>query len=61
MTKGERRDLRECIDLLFSEEGYTEAMTRLCRMAGMKWPAGELLMSGDLKSVDALEALRRTK
>ena len=58
MTRAERAELRECIRLLSAEggdHGFTEGFSRLCRLGGMSWPAGEALLSGEGKTVSLAE------
>ena len=61
LTKAVRAELREIVELFFrdAEEGgcHAEALTRLCRISGMVWPAGEMLMNptGEMVPLDEIK------
>jgi hypothetical protein len=58
MTSKERAEIKECLRLIFEEERDTEAYLRLCRLVGMRYPAGEAMKS--MRQISVAKMLRET-
>jgi hypothetical protein len=56
MTKEERKAIRWCIAELLADNGkFNEAVSKLCRLVGWKYPAGEL---DDIEPVSIIDIMK---